>query len=56
MVDSYLSILGLIPTTLFMDAGDVIEPSVSVPIVPNARPSEADTPLPLELPEGSWFG
>jgi len=32
----------------------MIDPSVSVPRQAAARPSDAATPLPLELPLGSW--
>lgn len=48
-----LLILGLIPTTLFQEEGNTIDPSVSVPMLPAARPSDDATALPLELPFGS---
>lgn len=48
--------VGLIPTTLFLLLGDTIEPSVSDPSVPAARPIAAEIPLPLLEPEGSTSG
>ena len=48
--------LGLIPTRLLFDEGDMMEPSVSVPNAARARPRDDATPEPEELPLGSCFG
>ncbi len=44
---------GRMPTTLFCVAGEMIEPSESLPIVSAARPAAAATPDPLDEPPGS---
>jgi len=44
------------PTTLFLLLGDTIEPSVSDPSEPAARPTAMETPLPELDPDGSPFG
>jgi hypothetical protein len=46
-------LLGLIPTILPNEEGNTMDPSVSVPMLPAARPSADATALPLELPFGS---
>lgn len=48
--------VGFIPTTLFMLAGDMMLPSVSVPSVTAARPIDAAMAEPDEEPPGSPFG
>ena len=44
---------GRMPTTPFCVAGEMIEPSVSVPMVSAARPAAAETPEPADEPPGS---
>jgi len=53
LLDAWGLLLGLIPTTLFQEAGKTNDPSVSVPMLPAARPIDDATALPLELPFGS---
>lgn len=48
--------VGLMPTMLLFSAGRTILPLVSVANAPDARPNDAATALPLELPEGSCRG
>ena len=43
--------LGLKPTMPLMLAGQVIEPLVSVPIAPQAKPAATAAPLPLDEPQ-----
>ena len=43
--------LGLKPTMPLMLAGQVIEPLVSVPIAPQAKPAATAAPLPDEEPQ-----
>jgi hypothetical protein len=38
-IQTTINLLGLIPTKLLKEAGIIIEPSVSVPKEPKARPS-----------------
>lgn len=44
---------GLTAHKEFLEAGEMIEPEVSVPMATADRPMEADTPEPEEEPEGS---
>ena len=46
--------VGFKPTTPFVEAGQVTEPSVSVPTVTAARFAEAATPDPELDPQGLW--
>ncbi len=41
------------PNKAALDAGQIILPSVSLPILPAAKPALTPTALPLELPHGS---
>src|SRR5581483_9584264 len=43
--------VGLRPTMPLIEAGQVTEPSVSVPIAIRTRPAATAAPLPLELPQ-----
>ena len=43
--------LGLKPTTPLIEAGQVIEPLVSVPIAAQAKPAATAAPLPEEEPQ-----
>src|SRR5580658_6287655 len=45
--------VGLSPTTPLIAAGQVIEPSVSVPIAASTSPAATAAPLPDEEPHGS---
>jgi hypothetical protein len=47
---------GLIPAKLFLLAGDMIEPEVSVPTAAAAKPMDETTPGPLLEPDGSCIG
>ena len=42
--------VGLMPTTPFSDDGQVIDPSVSVPIARGAKPAASAAPAPEEEP------
>src|SRR5947208_14164007 len=44
--------VGFSPTIPLIDAGQVTEPSVSVPIAIRTRPAATAAPEPLELPQG----
>ena len=44
--------VGLSPTMPLIAAGQVIDPSVSVPIAKRTIPAATAAPLPLELPQG----
>jgi hypothetical protein len=44
--------VGLMPTTPFLTAGQIIEPFVSVPTAAAARLAETATPDPAEEPHG----
>jgi hypothetical protein len=46
----------LIPAKLFLLAGEIIEPDVSVPTAAAAKPIDETTPGPLLEPEGSCMG
>ena len=48
--------VGLNPTTPLTEAGQVIDPSVSVPIVTGVRPSATAAPLPDDDPQGVRAG
>src|SRR5690348_14565022 len=43
--------VGLRPTIPLIDAGQVTDPSVSVPIAKRTSPAATAAPLPLELPQ-----
>jgi hypothetical protein len=49
-------ILGLMAARLFCEDGEMMDPSVSVPIDAKARPIDDATPDPDELPLGSCRG
>ena len=48
--------VGLMPQIELSEAGEMIEPEVSEPSVPTAKPMEAATPDPELEPPGSAFG
>jgi hypothetical protein len=50
------STVGLKPTTPLTEAGQVIEPSVSVPIAAGARPTATATALPEDEPQAVRSG
>ena len=43
--------VGFSPTIPLIDAGQVIDPSVSVPMAKRTSPAATAAPLPLELPQ-----
>src|SRR3954470_20627098 len=44
--------VGFSPTIPLIEAGQVTDPSVSVPMAKRTRPAATAAPLPLELPHG----